>query len=116
MINRCFDDEPPPYNDGPKQLPLLNRQMVGPLMAPHHETVVTEDAILLVSIGGQTKLEAAAVDLAVALIHTEALNLTDLFKDPGLQLGLGQAAVKIASAVLASAENTQTRPAGDQGR
>lgn len=116
--NRVFrNDEPPPYEDGPKELPVQYRHRHGPMLNPYHETIVTENEIVLASIGGQTKLEAAAVDVLVALIgraNPETVN--KLVKDPRLQVGLGKAAATIASSVLTTAEGIETREPGDQGR
>lgn len=114
-FNRIWPREPPPYDDDSKSMPVSYAHTPGPLMEPYQQAIITQDGIQLTSIGGQTKLEAAAVDVAVALIHAEAVTLGDLLKDPALQVGLGKAAVKIASSVLETTAAIQTR-AGDQGK
>ena len=112
------DDEPPAFDDGygSKERPVNYRHFPGPMLVPYHETIVGVDQILQISIGGETKLERAAVDVALALIQTEAVVLTDLLKDARLQVALGKAAVGIASSVLRTDAHVETRKPGDPGR
>jgi hypothetical protein len=116
MVNRIFpDDERPPYDDGPdKPISVVYKHADGPMTTPYHETIVLGDHVIMASVGGHTKLEAAAVEITIALIHAEAVPLADLLKDPGLQIGLGQAATKIALSVFDTTDMVQTRKPGGQ--
>lgn len=111
-------DDPLLYNDGydphPRAVNYCHRD--GPMLTPYHETIITTEAFLLTSIGGETKLERAAVDIALALIQTEAMVLSELLANPEVQIELGKAAAKIASTVLATAGNIQRPVPGDQGK